>query len=182
MRSKRFKGIMAVVLALACVLPMPVSGQTAGDTGKIDEYLLEKMEQYTGELPVYIWAKVDVDADVNDFVDAMDEQEFAQIVKEFRQSIGLEEDNFVFNEKYMYKMKRTFMTNTAPLTTAWLTKDEILALALEGNERILGIEYVPERGNTINYVPFFVRILSCGKGFAHPAGVGRVGFSYIIRG
>ena len=60
MRSKRIKGIVAVVLALACMLSMQVSGQTAGDTGKIDEFLLEKMKQYAGALPVYICVQTDM--------------------------------------------------------------------------------------------------------------------------
>ena len=149
--SKRLKGIVAVVLALACVLPMPVSGQTAGDTGKIDEYLLEKMEQYTGELPVYICVQTDMT--IHESL-AMEEQEFNQMAEEFRQEIRLEDDNLVLNSKYMFNLRTYAGHGYIPLTTAWLTREEIRALA--GNERIARVTYIPyDRNNLPNiYYPF----------------------------
>ena len=152
MKSKRLKGIVAVVLALACVLPMPVSGQTAGDTGKIDEYLLEKMEQYTGELPVYICVQTDMT--IHESL-AIEEQEFNQMAEEFRQENGLEDDNLVLNSKYMFTLGRTYGdSGYIPLTTAWLTREEIRALA--GNERVARVIYIPyHRNNRPNiYFPF----------------------------
>ncbi len=151
MRSKRFKGIMAVVLALTCMLPMTVSGQTAGDTGKIDEYLLEKMEQYTGELPVYICVQTDMT--IHESL-AMEEQEFNQMAEEFRQENGLEDDNLVLNSKYMFNLRMYAGHGYIPLTTAWLTREEIRALA--GNERVARVTYIPyDRNNLPNiYYPF----------------------------
>ena len=152
MRSKRLKGIMAVVLALACVLPMPVSGQTAGDTGKIDEYLLEKMEQYTGELPVYICVKMDIPPEE---AHAMEQEEFSQMAKEFRNEVGLDDNNLVLNEMYMYQLSRSFR-NYIPLTTAWLTGEEILAMS--SNERVARVAFLledPSHRNSAIYVPFF---------------------------
>ncbi len=151
--SKRLKGMVAVVLALACVLPMPVSGQTAGDTGKIDEYLLEKMEQYTGELPVYICVQTDMT--IHESL-AMEEQEFNQMAEEFRQENGLEDDNLVLNSKYMFNLRMYAGHGYIPLTTAWLTREEIRALA--GNERVARVTYIPyDRNNLPNiYFPFTI--------------------------
>ena len=152
MRSKWFKGIMAVVLALACVLPMPVSGQTAGDTGKIDEYLLAKMEQYTGELPVYICVKVDATPEE---VYAMKQEEFSQVAREFRNEAGLNDNNLVLSEQYMYHVGKSY-SNTVPLTTAWLTGEEILAMS--SNERVTRVAFLledPSHKNYSIYFPFY---------------------------
>lgn len=52
MRSKQLKGIVAVVLALACMLPMPLGSQAAATA------LQQEENTRTGKIPYYLYGAI----------------------------------------------------------------------------------------------------------------------------
>ena len=146
MRSKRFKGIMAVVLALACMLPMPLGSQAAATA------LQQEENTRTGKIPYYLYGAIPM----REFATGGQEY-FEEYAGEFLNGIGLDQSDLCLAFIYTYCMTDRLISSdppdeerVAPLAAVWLTDEE--AVQIVEHPSVLGCLKMSE---VAEYWPYY---------------------------
>ena len=148
MRSKQLKGIVAVVLALACMLPMPLGSQAAATA------LQQEENTRTGKIPYYLYGAIPM----REFATGGQEY-FEEYAGEFLNGIGLDQSDLCLAFIYTYCMTDRLISSdppdeerVAPLAAVWLTDEE--AVQIVEHPSVLGCLKMSESGEYRPYDGF----------------------------